>query len=150
MSASKDGSVKVRRLRPDDLERTIAIDQAHTGRPRRRFFQKRLDTARSHPEDFIHVGVTRDGVLVGEKLGARRDGSGQLARGHAGVADRERALARVHLDRDLSRRKTILRLLLPRERRADTAVAGRARKRATHSSSAPGNSDAATTWLTSP
>ncbi|MGA8157451.1 MAG: GNAT family N-acetyltransferase [Rhodoplanes sp.] len=74
MSASKDVSVKVRRLRPDDLERTIAIDQAHTGRPRRRFFQKRLDTARSHPEDFIHVGVTRDGVLVGFAFARVRQG----------------------------------------------------------------------------
>jgi GNAT superfamily N-acetyltransferase len=64
MSDPKDANVKVRRLRPDDLERTIAIDQAHTGRSRRRFFQKRLDAARNHPEDFIHVGVTRDGVLV--------------------------------------------------------------------------------------
>ncbi|MEZ5890089.1 MAG: GNAT family N-acetyltransferase [Xanthobacteraceae bacterium] len=74
MSASKDANVKVRRLRPDDLERTIAIDQAHTGRPRRRFFQKRLDTARSHPDDFIHVGVTRDGELVGFAFARVRQG----------------------------------------------------------------------------
>ena len=31
MSDPKDANVKVRRLRPDDLERTIAIDQAHQG-----------------------------------------------------------------------------------------------------------------------
>lgn len=74
MSDPKDANVKVRRLRPDDLERTIAIDQAHTGRSRRRFFEKRLDAARKHPEDFIHVGVTRDGVLVGFAFARLRQG----------------------------------------------------------------------------
>jgi GNAT superfamily N-acetyltransferase len=74
MSDPKDANVKVRRLRPDDLERTIAIDQAHTGRSRRRFFEKRLEAARSHPEDFIHVGVTRDGVLVGFVFARVREG----------------------------------------------------------------------------
>ncbi len=74
MSDPKDANVKVRRLRPDDLERTIAIDQAHTGRSRRRFFEKRLAAARSHPEDFIHVGVTRDGVLVGFVFARVREG----------------------------------------------------------------------------
>jgi GNAT superfamily N-acetyltransferase len=74
MSDPKDASLKVRRLRPDDLERTIVIDQAHTGRSRRRFFEKRLEAARAHPEDFIHVGVTRDGVLVGFAFARLRQG----------------------------------------------------------------------------
>ena len=74
MSDPKDANVKVRRLRPDDLERTIAIDQAHTGRSRRRFFEKRLEAARGHPEDFIHVGATRDGVLVGFAFARLRQG----------------------------------------------------------------------------
>ena len=74
MTHSEDTSINVRRLRPDDLERTIAIDQAHTGRPRRHFFEKRLDTARKHPEDFIHVGVTHDGVLVGFAFARVRQG----------------------------------------------------------------------------
>lgn len=68
------GNVGVRRLRPDDLERTIAIDQAHTGRARRRFFEKRLEAARKHPEDFIHVGVTAAGTLMGFAFARVRQG----------------------------------------------------------------------------
>lgn len=55
----------VRPLRSTDLERVIAIDSAHVGEPRRRFFEKRLAHAKRHPKDFIHVGVTRNGALVG-------------------------------------------------------------------------------------
>jgi len=62
-AATKDNNV--RPLRSNDLERVIAIDSAHVGEPRRRFFEKRLAHAEQHREDFVHVGVTRDGVLVG-------------------------------------------------------------------------------------
>jgi len=55
----------VRPLRTADLERMIAIDQAHTGHARRRFFEKRFHAAERHPEDFIHLGVERDGTLLG-------------------------------------------------------------------------------------
>jgi len=55
----------VRPLRAADLERVIAIDSAHVGEPRRRFFEKRLAHAKQHPEDFVHVGVVRKGALVG-------------------------------------------------------------------------------------
>ncbi len=65
VDASADPNQGVRPLRPEDLERMIAIDQAYTGRPRRRFFEKRLDAAKGHPEDFIHVGMSRGGALVG-------------------------------------------------------------------------------------
>ena len=56
---------KVRPLRPADLDRVIAIDSAHVGEPRRRFFEKRLAHAKQHPEDFVHVGVVRNGALIG-------------------------------------------------------------------------------------
>jgi GNAT superfamily N-acetyltransferase len=56
---------KVRPLRPADLDRVIAIDSAHVGEPRRRFFEKRLAHAKQHPEDFLHVGVVRNGALIG-------------------------------------------------------------------------------------
>lgn len=56
---------EVRRLRPTDLDRVIAIDSEHFGEPRRRFFEKRLAHARKHPEDYVQVGVVRDGALVG-------------------------------------------------------------------------------------
>ena len=55
----------VRPLRAADLERIIAIDSAHVGEPRRRFFERRLAHAKQHPGDFVHVGVTRNGALVG-------------------------------------------------------------------------------------
>ena len=55
----------VRPLRTADLERVIAIDSAHVGEPRRHFFEKRLTHAKQHPEDFVHVGVVRNGALVG-------------------------------------------------------------------------------------
>lgn len=62
-AANTDNSV--RPLRPADLERVIAIDSGHVGEPRRRFFEKRLAHAKQHPEDFVHVGVIRNDLLVG-------------------------------------------------------------------------------------
>ena len=55
----------IRSLVPADLDRVIAIDSQHVGEPRRRFFEKRLDHAKQRREDFVQVGVTRDGMLVG-------------------------------------------------------------------------------------
>lgn len=60
-AASRD----TRPLRADDIERVIAIDRAHSGHARRRFFEKRFAAARARPEDFIHVGVVQDGALGG-------------------------------------------------------------------------------------
>jgi L-amino acid N-acyltransferase YncA len=62
-AAKTDNSV--RPLRPADLERVIAIDSSHVGEPRRRFFEKRLAHSKKRPEDFVHVGVFRNGLLVG-------------------------------------------------------------------------------------
>lgn len=56
---------ELRRLRPVDLEQVIAIDSLHFGRPRRGFFEKRLAQASKHPEDYVQVGINRNGVLVG-------------------------------------------------------------------------------------
>jgi ribosomal protein S18 acetylase RimI-like enzyme len=56
---------RVRPLNSADLDRVVAIDLGHVGESRQRFFEKRLAHAARHPEDFVHVGVTRDGVLVG-------------------------------------------------------------------------------------
>jgi len=49
----------VRPLCPADLEQVIAIDSVYMGKPRRRFFEKRLAHAEKNPEDFVHVGVAR-------------------------------------------------------------------------------------------
>lgn len=55
----------VRRLRPADLEQVILIDSDYVAEPRRRFFEKRLAHAEKNPEDFVQVGVARNGTLVG-------------------------------------------------------------------------------------
>lgn len=55
----------VRRLDPADLERVIAIDAAHVGHSRRRFFEKRMAAARLSPDDFIQIGVVWGGSLCG-------------------------------------------------------------------------------------
>jgi GNAT superfamily N-acetyltransferase len=60
-------AVPLRVARPlgaDDVERVIAIDRAHTGKARRRFFEKRFAAARAHPDEFIHVGIDRGGLLA--------------------------------------------------------------------------------------
>ena len=62
--ATSTGS-SVRPLRDSDLERVIAIDSSHVGESRRRFFEKRLNHAKHHPEDFVHIGVVSDNSLVG-------------------------------------------------------------------------------------
>lgn len=54
-----------RPLRADDLDRVVAIDKALTKQSRRRFYERRLQSAQQHPEDFIYVGVTEGGTLVG-------------------------------------------------------------------------------------
>jgi L-amino acid N-acyltransferase YncA len=64
-SATAGSQGEVRPLKADDLERMIAIDRGHTGRTRRRLFEKRLAAAAASPDDFIHVGLVANGKLVG-------------------------------------------------------------------------------------
>jgi len=54
-----------RTLGLDDLERVIAIDSAHTGHSRRRFFEKRFAAAVARPQDFATIGIDRNGALRG-------------------------------------------------------------------------------------
>ncbi|MDE2376074.1 GNAT family N-acetyltransferase [Bradyrhizobium sp.] len=63
--AATNSQSETRRLRPADLEQVIAIDSHHFGQPRRGFFEKRLAQAKQHPEDYVQVGIDRNGVLVG-------------------------------------------------------------------------------------
>jgi GNAT superfamily N-acetyltransferase len=48
-----------------DVERVIAIDRAHTGVSRRRFFEKRFAAAAARPWDFVPIGIDRGGALRG-------------------------------------------------------------------------------------
>jgi GNAT superfamily N-acetyltransferase len=61
--ASPSSKEAIRSLYPDDLERIVAVDRVHTGRSRRRFFEKRFAYAAAHPDDFVQIGLIRDGVL---------------------------------------------------------------------------------------
>jgi len=48
-----------------DVEPVIAIDRAHSGRSRRRFFEKRFAAAAARPQDFVPIGIRRGGALRG-------------------------------------------------------------------------------------
>ncbi len=63
-----DSAGRIRALRAGDLERVIAIDSAHTGHVRRRFFEKRFAAAAAHPEDFVLLGTDEGSSLVGYAL----------------------------------------------------------------------------------
>lgn len=52
-------------LNATHLDQVVAIDSAHTGRPRRRFFEKRFAASAASPEDFVQLGSVTDGELRG-------------------------------------------------------------------------------------
>lgn len=78
-------SPATRPLRSGDLDRIVAIDQAHTGRSRRSFLGKRLKSALERPDAFIHTGVEKNGELAGFALA-------RLLRGEFGRAELSAAL----------------------------------------------------------
>jgi len=55
----------IRSIDANDLERVVAIDRAHSGYSRRRFFEKRFASAAAQPDDFVQIGLTSGGVLLG-------------------------------------------------------------------------------------
>ncbi|MDF1717747.1 MAG: GNAT family N-acetyltransferase [Antarcticimicrobium sp.] len=57
--------IRLKPLTPDDLEAVIAIDTATSGTSRRGYFEKRLTAAIERPQDYVFVGLSADGVLVG-------------------------------------------------------------------------------------
>ena len=59
----------VRPLRRSDLERVIAIDEAHSGLRRRRFMEQRLIASEQRPDDYVLVGIERGNTLLGFALG---------------------------------------------------------------------------------
>ncbi len=52
-------------LSASDLEAVIAIDMAPTGISRRGYFEKRLDAATDRPKDYVYVGLSDAGKLIG-------------------------------------------------------------------------------------
>ena len=85
-TASALPTSNVRPLKPEDLERVIAIDSQAGGRSRREFFVKRLKAALTHKGRFIALGVDADGVLQGYAI-ARQQGGEFGERGVAAVLD---------------------------------------------------------------
>jgi ribosomal protein S18 acetylase RimI-like enzyme len=63
--SSATASYGIRPLGEGDVDAIVAIDRAHTGRMRRRFFGKCVAAAKRHPDDFVHIGVMRGGSLRG-------------------------------------------------------------------------------------
>ena len=55
----------IRSIDANDLERVVAIDRAHTGHSRQRFFEKRFAYAAAHPDDFVQIGLMGGGSLRG-------------------------------------------------------------------------------------
>lgn len=71
----------VRPLFPDDLERVIAIDRAHSGHDRRSFYEKRFAAAKSNFEEFVQIGVAEGETLYGFAMA--RILRGEFGREHA-------------------------------------------------------------------
>ena len=66
MDTAPDGAhLDVYELGVADVERVITIDHTHSGRSRRRFFEKRFAAAAARPDDYVHIGAMRGGVMRG-------------------------------------------------------------------------------------
>ena len=66
MDTAPDGAhLDVYELGVADVERVITIDRTHSGRSRRRFFEKRFAAAAARPDDYVHIGAMRGGVMRG-------------------------------------------------------------------------------------
>ena len=66
MVTAPDGAhLNVYELSVADVEEVITIDRTHSGRSRRRFFEKRFAAAAARPDDYVHIGAMRGGVMRG-------------------------------------------------------------------------------------
>jgi L-amino acid N-acyltransferase YncA len=66
MVSAPDGAhLNVYELGVADVERVITIDRTHSGRSRRRFFEKRFAAAAARPDDYVHIGAMRGGAMRG-------------------------------------------------------------------------------------
>lgn len=64
----------MRALAPRDLDAVVAIDAALAGRPRRAYFERRLQSAQRDPERHVQLAVDADGALAGFMLGHALEG----------------------------------------------------------------------------
>lgn len=80
-ASTTDANRSVRPLATDDIERVIAIDGEHSGYSRRRFFEKRFAAVAAKPDNYVHIGVMRGGLLRGFAIA--RILRGEFGREHA-------------------------------------------------------------------
>lgn len=80
-----------------DVNAVEAIDRAHGGHSRRRFFEKRLAAAQDHPQDYLHLGAVIDGRLKGFAIS-------RVLRGEHGQRETVAVIDVVAVDRDSLRR----------------------------------------------
>jgi N-acetylglutamate synthase-like GNAT family acetyltransferase len=71
---SNETSPTLRALSPNDLERVVEIDRNITGRARKQFFEKRLETALADVKGFIAVATETDGALTGFAIARLQNG----------------------------------------------------------------------------
>ncbi|MBC8268526.1 MAG: GNAT family N-acetyltransferase [Rhodospirillaceae bacterium] len=72
---SGNTSSTIRPLRPDDLERVVGIDSRIMGRPRRKFFEKRLQAAIADAHGFVALALTDpSGALKGFAIARIQNG----------------------------------------------------------------------------
>ena len=95
--AAKQTATQLRALGAPDLERMAAIDQAQSGRSRRRFLEKRLATALEHPDDYLQLGLELDGQLAGYVLA-------RILRGEFGHTEPVAAFDMIGVDQRLQER----------------------------------------------
>ena len=64
-ATSNVAPLNVRQLGAHDVDRVIAIDRAHSGRSRRRFFEKRFAAAAAQPDEYVHIGAMQGETVCG-------------------------------------------------------------------------------------
>jgi len=73
-TATDTDRLKIRVLGPADLDRLVKIDQVHTGRNRRLWFEGKIRRATADSDLWISLGAEADGRLVGALLGSLQYG----------------------------------------------------------------------------
>ncbi len=94
----------VRNVVRDDLEALVALDQAHAGRSRRGFFEKRLQAMDREPDSFVALTATEGARTIGFVLG-------HLLEGEFGTEARTLVLDGIGVEVKEQRRGTGTRLL---------------------------------------
>lgn len=69
-----DETRMIRELEEGDVETLVGLDEAHSGRSRRGFFDKRIQAMKREPDSFVGLTVTEGARIIGFALGHFLDG----------------------------------------------------------------------------